>query len=434
MYKYTIENYRAIRRADIKIDGITVLAGINGSGKSTLSRWLYYLINSTHNFENYQRNFFIESLEREVDKIQRAFRMIPSKRGYNQIMSQLRRHKTYAEIDIDDLKGLYFSFVKKAEEDLIELAAEQQLQGRMSYYLIGKDTTEGTDDKTIIEKYLYECNETFEKGYEKYKNKTESYRIEDLEKVITSEYSEGERMPSQISLSEDGSPLLENDKFYPLLMLNRAIYIDSPMAVTDRAYSYGKDIWEAFQSYLYKENPQRKDIELEMLGKQIQTVIGGRIELTDDKFEIEKEIHFINKEQKFDININDAATGVKTFAYISQLLKNGWLDKETLLLIDEPEAHLHPQWIVEFARLLVMIRKELGVKIVLASHNPDMVAAIQSIAQKEGVIDETVFFLAEKEKEGVKFEFINKGQDIGDIFSSFNIALSRIEMYGSSVI
>ena len=119
---------------------------------------------------------------------------------------------------------------------------------------------------------------------------------------------------------------------------------------------------------------------------------------------------------------------------MSQLLRNGWLDKETLLMIDEPEAHLHPQWIVEFARLLVKIHKELGVKVLVASHNPDMVAAIQSIAQKEEVIDKTVFYLAQRGKDEPHYVFSDKGTDISDIFTSFNIALSRIEQYGNSMV
>ena len=79
---------------------------------------------------------------------------------------------------------------------------------------------------------------------------------------------------------------------------------------------------------------------------------------------------------------------MKSFAYLFQLIKNGHLDDKTVLMIDEPEVHLHPQWVVVFARLLILIRKSLGVKIVLASHNP--------------------------------------------IFNSFNIALERIQQYGDT--
>ena len=125
---------------------------------------------------------------------------------------------------------------------------------------------------------------------------------------------------------------------------------------------------------------------------------------------------------------------MKTFTYLQRLLQNGFLDDNTLLLIDEPEAHLHPQWIVEYARLLVLINKKLGVKIMIASHNPDMVAAIRSIAEKEGVLENTHFYLAEKNAESRRYVYNDLGQEIDEIFRSFNIALDRIKLYGSDSI
>ena len=60
-YRYQIEQYHSIGKADIAINGITVLAGVNGAGKSTLARWLYYIVNisyiyDTNRFEEYQQN------------------------------------------------------------------------------------------------------------------------------------------------------------------------------------------------------------------------------------------------------------------------------------------------------------------------------------------------------------------------------------------
>ena len=117
-----------------------------------------------------------------------------------------------------------------------------------------------------------------------------------------------------------------------------------------------------------------------------------------------------------------------------RLLENEWLDEETILLIDEPEAHLHPQWIVEFARILVLLSKKLGTKIVLACHNPDMVAAIQSISEREQMSDKTHFYLAEPVAGSSQYNFVDKGNEIGDIFESFNIAMSRIEQYGTPLL
>ena len=118
---------------------------------------------------------------------------------------------------------------------------------------------------------------------------------------------------------------------------------------------------------------------------------------------------------------------------MQRLLENGYLNEESLLLIDKHEAHLHPQWIVEFARLLVLLHKQVGLKIIVASHNPDMVSAIQSIARKEGVLQNTCFYQAERASEdSMQYVYKNLGSDISEIFKSFNIAISRIQDYGST--
>ena len=77
---------------------------------------------------------------------------------------------------------------------------------------------------------------------------------------------------------------------------------------------------------------------------------------------------------------------------------------KTLLIIDEPESNLHPQWIIEYARIIVMLNKELGVKFFLATHNPDMVSAIRYISEKEKTLEKVNFYLAEKINEKFKNE------------------------------
>ena len=435
MYTFGINEYRAIKKANIAIDGISVLAGVNGSGKSTLARWLYYIINATHSFEQYQRSYFIQSLEQEIEKVHRVFRSSPRSLDYQSIKASIRRFRQNEELEWDILKQTYFSFVEKAEVDLSDYAKTNPLNGRLSNFLLGKNLPEETNNRQIIDTYILECYDTYEKGFLTFRQKVESCKRDDLGDVISSEFSKGEQLPDMITLAEGETDLLRNETFSPPLMLNRAIYIDSPMAVSSKSfYLFSRNAWDELQYYLYNENPQKKSLFSDQLRIEIQSVIGGDIQLVEDKFGIDRELHYVSKKQGIDISISDAATGIKTFAYMMQLLNNGWLDKETLLLIDEPEAHLHPQWIVEFARLLVRIHKALGVKVLIASHNPDMIAAIQAIALKEGVIKDTVFYLTHREKDDLRYAFVDKGSDISDIFTSFNIAISRIEMYGSSMI
>ena len=49
--KVVTEKFRAIGHAAIQISGITVVAGENSSGKSTISKLLYYLFNTSYNYE-----------------------------------------------------------------------------------------------------------------------------------------------------------------------------------------------------------------------------------------------------------------------------------------------------------------------------------------------------------------------------------------------
>ena len=102
------------------------------------------------------------------------------------------------------------------------------------------------------------------------------------------------------------------------------------------------------------------------------------------------------------------------------------------MLLEEPEAHLHPQWIVEYAKLLVLLNKKIGMKILVSSHNPDMVSAIQSISRKEAVLNSVHFYVAKKQINATRYSFKHLGTEIGEIFESFNIALSRIKMYGEN--
>ena len=432
-YSFSIQNYHAIKEAHIDIDGLTVLAGINGSGKSTLSRWLYYLTNAMGEFEPIQKRYFINSLAREIEKVIRLFRPDPMGSKYNSYKEKMLAYRSEDKYDEDQLKNLFDSFVLQVEDDLhkyIEHITPVK-ERRLSYYLINEDKPESQNYANVIQNFISNCYELYRLGIIELDEKIESHLLADLEEVIQDEYEQYSGLPSDILFYEEGIPLIGNGSFMSPLSLRRAIYADSPMILSDIEDS-ASGLWGRFRKLLYSTN-NRVVANNEKLQISIQGIIGGKIASEEDIFGYSQELHYLAN-NGVDIRIEEAATGIKSFAYISRLLENGWLDKETLLLIDEPEAHLHPQWIVEFARLLVLIHKELGTKIMIASHNPDMVAAIQSIATKEEVIDKTKFYLAERDKDTMTYSFVDKGTEIGDIFESFNVAMSRIEQYGTTLI
>jgi predicted ATPase len=429
-YTFSIQDYHAIKDAKIGIDGITVLAGINGSGKSTLSRWLYYLINVMHGFERMQKSNFIDSLTDEISKVIRLFRINNLSSRYESYRDRIQQLKKGDSFEKSLVGDAFAAFTLQSEKDLkgyIDTATAMEKR-RLVSYLVDDRSSMGYDPDSAVSFFISHCNDIYQEGLSSLEKKLSQRFLSDLEDTIREEYGLYDNMPSHVSLTEDGLSLIDHGGFIPPLMLNRAIYIDSPMVLSDDFY--GGTLWGEFRKLLIVPNVKTSN---EKLISSIRRTIGGEVKMEEDDMGFSQELHFVAN-SGVDIRIEDAATGIKSFAYVSRLLENGWIDKQTLLMIDEPEAHLHPQWVVEFARLLVLIHKELGTKIMIASHNPDMVAAIQSIACKEKVIDRTTFYLAEKEKGSTLYRFVNKGQEIGDIFESFNIAISRIEEYGTSLL
>ena len=68
-YKFTLSDYKAVRNAQIELNGITVLAGENGAGKSTITRWLYYLVEVIAKYDW----FVYEDLRDEISVILRNY-------------------------------------------------------------------------------------------------------------------------------------------------------------------------------------------------------------------------------------------------------------------------------------------------------------------------------------------------------------------------
>ena len=75
-YRFIINNYHAIDKADICVDGITVIAGCNGCGKSTISKWLYAFVNYSNEFNDLVDSRLLRRVNDEIRKMLRLNRSI----------------------------------------------------------------------------------------------------------------------------------------------------------------------------------------------------------------------------------------------------------------------------------------------------------------------------------------------------------------------
>lgn len=427
------EGFRAINKADLVIDGITLVAGENGCGKSSISKLLYFLYKTVSNYDFLVKKKLYVSLQdilRFLDIVQQELSINMKDRSlkdeYRREISELKRGLYSSEFLEDELNN-WLVVVDKIEHiytssDLKSIRPSVLGKSiRLKYIIKDILKIENTDDefsesfpkiKSLIER-------RFKEAINKTKSRPTSVFIEELKTV----FSDG-NLPNKFEVLEYDDSIVALDKSNLSIpySIQNAIYIDTPMmiSVEDSHNEHWDDLNELL---LEKGNKNNKYSNI--IGNEI---IQGDVVLEEGIYSVD-DFKFKRRDGSI-FNLLDVATGIKSFSILQLLLKKGILNDKTLLIIDEPESNLHPQWIIEYARIIVMLNKELGVKFFLASHNPDMVSAIRYISEKEGILDNVNFYLAEKSSNSFSYDYTFLDKNIDPIFESFNIAIDRINKYG----
>jgi len=111
--------------------------------------------------------------------------------------------------------------------------------------------------------------------------------------------------------------------------------------------------------------------------------------------------------------LKNLSAGLKTFAIIKMLLQNGTLEENGTIILDEPEIHLHPEWQVKLAELIILFQKEFGMHILLTTHSPYFLKAIQVYTKKYEIENKCRYYMSENiGKSSILADKTNKLQDI----------------------
>lgn len=412
----SIHDFRAIKKADISLNGITVLAGVNGCGKSTISKLFYVLIRRMKNYN--------ELVLHEVSPFIRRYTGVLE----NLLISYTHDYSTYLEY------SEYFQL--KKWEDLIELDARVTAlcdlileQKQKKNELRGNDddrnrrmlinTIDGAESLSF-EEALRSLQELIHIQVSNAQENSRQRSISFLNNYLDRAF--GEKINKKVTLTEYGNTIFsEKRTTVPVPhFVDQLFYIDTPFALDNNYYEY----WDDLNRVL--KQPDR------LTDSPIASVIGKQILKGDAKYEkTENRSGFYFKDNKGNIfNLLVTATGIRSFSIIQMLLRSGNINENTLLILDEPEAHLHPQWIVEYARIIAHIHKMTGAKFLISSHSPDMVSAIRDIAEAENCTSILEFYEARRAQDGSgRFIFKSTGLNIDPIFKSFNKSYYYLQKY-----
>lgn len=450
-----VEDFRAIGKAEIKLDGITVVAGVNGCGKSSLSKLLYWVYRVILEFDIWANNNKSENLDaaKNLIEIMVSNYISENMKNIDNIYSdaenkQIQKLELTAKfyellgdwkmIKHDSSHEQILPFLNKFSKFIIENKELIKFQNKNSriwtifndvfqhdenlIHILNSNSEENKELSFFIDVLILWINQVEQLRQMVVLTKDKNILEAQIKKVFHTENT-----PKTFDIIENKSKIISTDKDSMQLPyeVDNVIYIDTPMFFGHTEEEHWKDANEKLKQRP-KLNEKPKPIqEIDDLIKR--QIFGNGAEV---KFDELSESFTFRTSSGVEMDLSDSATGMKTFAVLDRLVKNGSINKKTLLILDEPEAHLHPQWIVELGRLLTLINKHIGAKIFVATHSPDMVQALRYIPNKEGTGENVNFYLAEFNQENGLFDYRDLQGEIDDIFGSFNLSLDKLSNYG----
>lgn len=409
----SIRNFAKIKQADIVIDGITVIAGENNTGKSTVGKILFSLFNSLSDIEEKIFNERMREVKNSNEMIMREYfdeGTAYGGYGMSHILSELivhsiRENKNSSIEKIEEAirKEIYrYSSVtiRKMDEDLIEEVIHKLRANTESFLKI--------PEKNII---LEVVSEYFSKVFSSQTNSLLDKRRHD-DPILTLKIKNRQ---NHLFFQDNRCVKMENE----INIIHKAIYIDNPFIVDELSGDYDglSTMEDELKKLILKQNQRdifdgvvesvRAKEKLKEISEVLKTVVNGQI-----IFGQGEEIYLKNDNLDKPLSVHNLSTGIKSFAILKMLLEKGCLKDKDVLILDEPEIHLHPQWQIVYAQLIVLLQKNFDLSITVTTHSPYFVDALDLFSHKYEINKKVNYYLASNTEEGAIIERVTDNIDL----------------------
>lgn len=397
----------------LNIKPLTVIAGENSTGKSFATKSIYCVLDALN--KNHTANALQENTEkfiRVLASYERSISIRPAvvdeefiislKYSFANIMEQLvaffielniteqETQKEKIKEELGELKNLvqdidcylkqrgHLNKVKENSKKLLELRS-------ILIFIVDSIDNYG---KFIAAGISEQLSDNFKKNYQVTEIKSlintesggqASIKIEDIGSIEL-------HSNDNISFTFDKNGIVEVQK------LENVVFIDSPVylrirkglerkgllptfRVQDDRYLKGYPSYiDSLYTFIDKQYLDKPDFH--EISQELQIMLAGKLEITKSG-----EINYVNKEGA-STPLSLAAMGISNLGLIDLLIRNNIIKPGSFLIIDEPEAHIHPKWQVVFMELLYKMAKA-GANVIIATHSLDMIKKLELLAKQD---------------------------------------------------
>lgn len=382
--KLIIKNIGKLKNAEVEINGITVITGENNTGKSTVSKVLWSVFNGFYKIDEKVYNEKVSELRKIVDKLMKE-------NGYDRITDNFKDFfgifdRTEEKIAVELLKNNR-SYSEKEIKSIINTYKENLEIGDISNLIDEINDTLKISDKEIIKVIV---SRVMNKEFHNQINTVFCKEKRNIGKINL------EIKDRSIDLKVENNEISDIQNYF--LINKETVYIDNPFILD--SYDYEEENHQThLANNIFSENENSAISEIKVkkklnnIYKKLNSVLSG--EILENK-----NSKFVYRKNGEDIDLKNLSTGLKTFAIIKMLLQNGTLEENGTIILDEPEIHLHPEWQLLFAELIVLLQKEFGMHILLTTHSPYFLNAIEVFSEKYKINEKCKYYIAENDANG----------------------------------
>lgn len=383
-----IKNIGKVKEANIKIAGITVIAGENDTGKSTISKSLFTVFNSFYNIDKkiseQQKDIIKFTIAKNFSDNLEFIKSIVFKNNFedtfniNQLVNEIIENSEIYKYNEVNLKNKVVEYSQKynlnftKDEDINEIT--EKIKEILN--IPNAETEKSILNKNLNVEFNKQINNIFsdEEGIIEIKIKDKKIKIEIFENEI-----KNIEKTCEISINTE------------------ALYLDDPFIIDSNFYNNLSNHKEFLRYRLFSEIEDKTNNigkiiitkKLENIYKKLNSICSGYM-IESNKNTNDFSYRFNNKE----LDIKNLSAGLKTFVILKTLLEKGILEENGVIILDEPEIHLHPAWQIIFAELIVLIQKEFNMHILLNTHSPYFLNAIEIYAEKHNIKERCNFYSA----------------------------------------
>ena len=409
--KLCVDNFALIKHAEIDIDGITVIAGNNNSGKSTVGKILFSIFTALTNIDEKIENQRYQMIQRTFISMLHQASGEMADRFIWRLHGEFDDFITYVD---DKITIDWDAFIEKYEKIVPDLKqAESQAKFRQTIAQI-EEWPRLRLIKDAIEPYFSSC----------FHQQLNSLVFPERQARV-SLFIKG----NETRITFDDNSVTEVQPGIELA--NKAVFYNSPFVIdlmdariVDNIPM--KHLIRLLANYSERMTDDSDLLEKSMLQNRLAAVLEKINEVLPGRIQKQRRGYGLSRpEWKEPLSIKNLSMGLKAFVVLKMLLESNQLKERDVLILDEPEIHLHPTWQLIYAELIVLLQKEFDLSVVITTHSNFFLDAVETYTKKYKSQDKLRLYLAEQKNGGV--EMCDVTNNAEEIYSRMADALDELD-------